>query len=200
LGNKIKEIKPVHLYIAGVTIFFIAIILSYFRIGQFYMSISEFGADVRTAFVFNFLVFIAGIVTLIGCIQLCRENFKKYGRIRSIFLIMCTAALSFIALFPLGISQYVRGVHHVFSFILFIGMPICMILFSTLFYKVNQTIFLVLSVLGVLDIIQIIVFYNNGQEQLYQWLGVLITLVFIFILLKFSPSLHEIKDEFEDLE
>lgn len=136
---------------------------------------------------------------LIGSIFLCRANLKKYGMVRSIALITVTGSIAFLGLFPLGINDYVHGVHRVFSTIFFIGAPIAMILFSTLFYRSNQTIFIVLSALGVIDIIQLVVFYNARQIMVFQWIGILITIAFFFILLRFSPDLGIIKDEFEEL-
>ncbi|MEO6728452.1 MAG: DUF998 domain-containing protein [Candidatus Dojkabacteria bacterium] len=200
MENRFKDLKPGHLYIAGVIISFFAIIISALRIGEIYSTLSEFGADYRTAFLFNFLMFVSGIILIIGCIQLCRVNFKKYGIFRTIALLISTSSLAFIGLFPLGISQNIRGIHHIFTFLFFFGMPICMILFGTLFYKSNQTIFLILTTLGVLDFIQIVIFYNSRQPMLWQWIGIIIILIFNFILLVYSSSLSKINNEFEELE
>lgn len=199
MDKTLKEIKPVHLYTTTVTLFLLAVLVSFIRIGELYTSLSDFGADNRTSLIFNFLIFLSGIVGVIASVQFCKENLKKFGRARSILLIASTASLSFIGIFPSGLNQYVTGVHHVFTFIIFVGMPLAMILFGTLFYRKLQNIFLVLIFMGILDFLQLLIFYNSNQVQVWQWLGILFTITFHFVLLKYTPSLSEIKDEFEEL-
>ncbi|MFS8130806.1 MAG: DUF998 domain-containing protein, partial [Candidatus Dojkabacteria bacterium] len=200
MDKNLEDIKPHHIYFAAVAVFFLAVLIPFFRIGEFYSTVSDFGADYRTNTIFNFLIFLSGIIATVGCIQLCKENFKKYGRVRSIILIASTVCISFIGLFPLGVNEFITGVHHIFTTLLFIGMPICMIFFGTLFYRKKQEIFLILTALGLLDFVQLLIFYSNRQTQAWQWLGIIIVLAFHYVLLRHTPKLEEIKNEFEELE
>lgn len=196
----IKEIKVWHLYTTSIVLFFIAVIFSLLRVGELYTNLFDYGADARTAILFNFLVFMSGIIAIIACIQFCRRNFHKFGMVRTIVLLAATSSFGFIGLFPLGVSLNIIDIHHIFVFILFVGMPVSMFAFATLFYKNNQNLFLILSGLGLLDLIQLIVFYNSKQIQIWQLLSLILILIFHYILLQYSSQLSEIKNEFEDFQ
>jgi hypothetical membrane protein len=200
LDKRLKEIKPEYLFTTGIGLSLFGVLISFLRVGDFYSVISEFGADTRTATIFNFCLFISGILISIGTILLCKENFKRYGALRCILLLISSASLAFLGLYPLGVSQNIRSVHLLFTAIFFFGFPICMIAFSLTFRKVNKNIGLLLLALGIFDIVQLIALYPNGFKLLSQILGISISLAFIYILVGYSSKMEEVEDEFADLQ
>lgn len=200
MDKRIKNIQPIHLYIAAIVIALIAVIISFLRIGEVYSVLSEFGADTRTALVYNFLLFISGLLITIAAVRLSIEYFKKYKPLRSMLFIASSLSLGFLALFPYGISRNINGVHSIFTYIFFFGMPICMILFSIAFRKSNRNIGLLLISLGIIDILQLIILFSNKIKLPAQIIAIIISIIFVYVLSKFSSKMQEVEDEFSDIE
>ncbi|MEP7103672.1 MAG: DUF998 domain-containing protein [Candidatus Dojkabacteria bacterium] len=194
--EKIVNIKAGNFYTIGIALSIIAIVFSFLRIGEIYEVISEFGADTRTALIYNILIFFSGIFITLGSVFLCRKHFKVFGVIPSILLLATSTSLIFLGLFPLGISQQIRVVHWTFAAIFFFGFAICMVAFALIFRRIRSNIALILLIFGIADVLQLLLLYPNQMKLISQTISIILSIAFLYILVIFSPQLPQISSEY----